>query len=231
MRVMRETEQRRPRLRRLGDELGAWYTPIALATASLAWVMSREPKRFLATVVVATPCPLLIAIPVAVIGAISRSARRGIIIKNPAVLEQVDRCRTLIFDKTGTLTYGKPTLFQVVAASGFEANEVLRLAARLESYSKHPLSGAILEAAQKAGLAAEPVAEINERLGEGLQGRAGNRKVWIAGGAEPRHCASPVGTGSRVRGISRRQVRGDAPFSRCAAPGQPAVRQPSEAAP
>jgi cation transport ATPase len=100
MRVMRETEQRRPRLRRLGDELGARYTPIALATASLAWVMSGEPKRFLATVVVATPCPLVIAIPVAVIGAISRSARRGIIIKNPAVLEQVDRCRTLIFGKT-----------------------------------------------------------------------------------------------------------------------------------
>ena len=108
MRVMRETEQRRPRLRRLGDELGARYTPIALATASLAWVMSGEPKRFLATVVVATPCPLLIAIPVAVIGAISHSARRGIIIKNPAVLEQVDRCRTLIFGETGTLTYGNP---------------------------------------------------------------------------------------------------------------------------
>jgi len=187
MRVMRETEQRRPRLRRLGDELGAWYTPVALAIASLAWAMTGEPRRFLATVVVATPCPLLIAIPVAVIGAISRSARSGIIIRNPAVLEQVDRCRTLIFDKTGTLTYGKPALFQIVPASGFEASEVLRSAASLESYSKHPLSGAILEAAQKAGLGREWVAEIRERPGEGLEGRVGNRKVWITGRASVRN--------------------------------------------
>jgi heavy metal translocating P-type ATPase len=183
MRVMRETEQRRPRLRRLADELGAWYTPVALAIASLAWAMTGEPKRFLATLVVATPCPLLIAIPVAVMGAISRAARSGIIIRNPAVLEQVDRCRTVIFDKTGTLTYGKPALFQIVPASGFEANEVLRSAASLESYSKHPLAGAILEAAQKAGLGKESVTEIRERPGEGLQGRVGNRKVWITGRA------------------------------------------------
>jgi heavy metal translocating P-type ATPase len=183
MRVMRETEQRRPHLRRLGDELGAWYTPIALALAGLAWLVSGEPHRFLATVVVATPCPLLIAIPVAVIGAISVSARRGIIIKNPAVLEQVDRCQTLIFDKTGTLTYGKPTLFEIVCAPGFRSDEVLDLAASLESYSKHPLSAAILEAARKANLPTEPVSEISERPGQGLRGRAGNRKVWITGRA------------------------------------------------
>jgi heavy metal translocating P-type ATPase len=183
MRVMRETEQRRPQLRRLGDQLGAWYTPLALAVASAAWIIGGEPKRFLATVVVATPCPLLIAIPVAIIGAISRSARRGIIIKNPAVLEQVDRCKTIIFDKTGTLTYGKPTLFEVDCAPSFQADEVLRLAASLESYSKHPLSGAILEAARSGALALEPVSEISERPGEGLHGRAANRAVWITGRA------------------------------------------------
>ena len=108
MRVMQDAEQRRPRIRRLGDKLGAWYTPTALALAALAWAITGESHRFLAVIVVATPCPLLIAIPVAVIGAISLAARRGIIIKNPAVLEQIDRCRTLIFDKTGTLTYGRP---------------------------------------------------------------------------------------------------------------------------
>ena len=183
MRVMRETEQRRPQLRRLGDQLGAWYTPVALAVASVAWIFSGEPKRFLATVVVATPCPLLIAIPVAIIGAISRSARRGIIIKNPAVLEQVDRCKTIIFDKTGTLTYGRPTLSQILCAPGFQSNDVLRLAASLETYSKHPLSGAILEAARNSSLALEPVSEISERPGEGLHGRAGNRSVWITGRA------------------------------------------------
>lgn len=105
MQVMQETEQQRPQLRRLGDKLGAWYTPAALLISILAWVVTGEQHRFLAVLVVATPCPLLIAIPVAVIGAISLSARRGIIIKNPAILEQIDLCRTLIFDKTGTLTY------------------------------------------------------------------------------------------------------------------------------
>ena len=109
MQVMQETQQRRPRLRRLGDMLGAWYTPLAIALALVAWIVSGESHRFLAVLVIATPCPLLLAIPVAVIGAISLSARRSIIIKNPAVLEQIGQCTTLIFDKTGTLTYGRPS--------------------------------------------------------------------------------------------------------------------------
>ncbi|MFM7151387.1 MAG: HAD-IC family P-type ATPase, partial [Gemmataceae bacterium] len=108
MEVMRASEERRPRLRRLADQLGAFYTPIAVAIALVAWALSGEAIRFLAVLVVATPCPLLIAIPVAIIGSISLAARRGIIIKDPAVLEKIDTCRTAIFDKTGTLTYGQP---------------------------------------------------------------------------------------------------------------------------
>lgn len=181
MQVMHETEQRRPRLRRLGDKLGAIYTPVALALAAIAWGMTGQANRFLAVLVVATPCPLLIGIPVAVIGAISLSARRGIIIKNPAALEQIDRCRTLIFDKTGTLTYGKPWLFEIICAPGFEEDDVLRLAASMESYSKHPLSGAIRSAAEKARLALVPASEISERPGEGLRGIVGQRRVWLTG--------------------------------------------------
>jgi cation transport ATPase len=162
MQVMQDAEQRRPRIRRLGDKLRAWYTPVALSLAGIAWAATGESHRFLAVLVVATPCPLLISIPVAVIGAISFSARRGIIIKNPAVLEQIDRCRTLIFDKTGTLTYGKPSLSEILCAPGFAKNEVLRVTASLEHYSKHPLSHAILEAAQKANLPLELVSEIGE---------------------------------------------------------------------
>ncbi len=110
MQVMSESEQKRPRMRRLADQLGAWYTPIAIIIAILAWAISGNAVRFLAVLVIATPCPLLIAIPVAIIGSISLCARRGILIKNPIVLEQIDQCQTMIFDKTGTLTYGKPTL-------------------------------------------------------------------------------------------------------------------------
>src|SRR5580765_1151256 len=98
MEVMRSSEQRRPRLRRLGDQLGAWYTPLAVAIALAAWAVSGQAVRFLAVLVVATPCPLLIAIPVAIISAISLSARRGIIVKKPVVLEQIGNCRTIIFD-------------------------------------------------------------------------------------------------------------------------------------
>jgi heavy metal translocating P-type ATPase len=181
MRVMEETQQRRPRLRRLGDQLGAWYTPAAVLVAVLAWLFSGEAHRFLAVLVIATPCPLLIAIPVAVIGAISLSARRGIIIKNPAVLEQIDTCQTAIFDKTGTLTYGQPTLTDIVCASGFEEKQVLGLVASLERYSKHPLAVAILRAAEHAGLPLEPAAEISECPGEGLRGVVGKTRLRITG--------------------------------------------------
>jgi heavy metal translocating P-type ATPase len=179
MRVMEDAEQHRPRIRRLGDLLGAWYTPAALAIAAIAWAVTGESQRFLGVLVVATPCPLLIAIPVAVIGAISLSARRGIIIKNPGVLEEIGRCRTLVFDKTGTLTYGKPKLSEIVSASGRREKEALQLAASLEVYSKHPLSGAILDAARSAGVALEPASEISELPGEGLQGTVAGRKVMI----------------------------------------------------
>jgi heavy metal translocating P-type ATPase len=179
MKVMQDAEQRRPHIRRLGDKLGSWYTPFALSLAGIAWAATGESHRFLAVLVVATPCPLLIAIPVAVIGAISLSARRGIIIKNPAVLEQIDRCRTLIFDKTGTLTYGKPSVSEILCAPGFMREDVLRVTASLERYSKHPLSQAILDEARKANLPMEIVSEVSERPGAGLRGTVGQRKIWI----------------------------------------------------
>jgi heavy metal translocating P-type ATPase len=181
MQVMQDTQQRRPRLRRLGDLLGAWYTPLAVAIALVAWIASGQSHRFLAVLVIATPCPLLLAIPVAVIGAISLSARRGIIIKNPAVLEQIGQCTTLIFDKTGTLTYGRPTLTEVFCAPGTSRPDVLRIAASLERYSKHPLAGAIVEAAQRENLTGDAVTEVNERQGDGLCGTVGGRHVRITG--------------------------------------------------
>ena len=114
MHVMRAAEERRPRLRRLGDQLGAFYTPLAVGLAMLAWGLSGDVHRCLAVLVVATPCPLLIAIPVAVIGSIALAARRGIIIRDPSVLERIETCRMAIFDKTGTLTYGQPVLTEIV---------------------------------------------------------------------------------------------------------------------
>lgn len=181
MQVMQDAEQKRPHIRRLGDRLGAWYTPTALVVAVLGWVLSGDPNRFLAVIVIATPCPLLIGIPVAVIGAISLAARRGIIIKNPAILEQVDACCTLIFDKTGTLTYGRPSVTEILCAPGFDSEDILRMAASLEQYSKHPLSVAILNAARQAGLSLQSIEQISEKPGEGLSGIIGQRKIQITG--------------------------------------------------
>jgi heavy metal translocating P-type ATPase len=179
MQVMRASEQRRPRLRRLGDQLGAIYTPLAVAIALGAWAVSGDAVRFLAVLVVATPCPLLIAIPVAIIGSISLAARRGIIIKDPAVLERIDTCRTAIFDKTGTLTYGRPKLTELLPGPGFDGQEILGLVAGLERYSKHPLSGAVLDAARAAQVPQLDASEISERPGEGLRGTVAGRVVQV----------------------------------------------------
>jgi heavy metal translocating P-type ATPase len=179
MEVMRESEAKRPHLRRLGDQLGAIYTPVALTVALFAWLTSGEPIRFLAVIVIATPCPLLLAIPIAIIGSISLCARRAIIVKSPVVLEQIAGCRTAIFDKTGTLTYGEPALTEQLIAPGFSQPEVLRLVASVERYSKHPLAGAILAAAKKDALQLPEVTEVSERPGQGLLGTASGHQLQI----------------------------------------------------
>jgi len=179
MQVMRESEQRRPRLRRLGDQLGAIYTPVAVCIAVLAWVLSGEAVRFLAVLVIATPCPLLIAIPVSIIGSISLAARRSIVVRNPAALEQITSCRTAIFDKTGTLTYGEPKLTEQIVAPGFTQKEALRLVASLELYSKHPLARALLAAARSEALSLQQASRVSEPPGQGLRGAVAGHEVRI----------------------------------------------------
>ena len=170
MEVLRTSEERRPRLRRLADSLGALYTPLAVAIAAAAWWASGSATRFLAVLVVATPCPLLIAIPVAIIGAVSLAAKRGIVIRDPSILERLDTCRIAIFDKTGTLTYGTPRLTEVVLVGGHGEDELLALAASLEAYSKHPLAAAVVQAAAERSLDLCEVDELAERPGQGLTG-------------------------------------------------------------
>lgn len=179
MQVMSESEQKRPRMRRLADQLGSWYTPVAVILAILAWIFSGNPVRFLAVLVIATPCPLLIAIPVAIIGSISLCARRGILIKNPIVLEQIDQCQTMIFDKTGTLTYGKPTLTDQSVYNKNDPEQILKLVASIERYSKHPLASAILEKADEEKIKLIDAKQISEPKGAGLQGIVEGHHVTI----------------------------------------------------
>lgn len=181
MHVVRTSEQNRPRLRRLGDQLGAWYTPGALVVALTAWLLAGDPRRFLAVLVIATPCPLIIAIPVAVIGAVSLAAKRSIIVRDPSSLERIGTCDTVIFDKTGTLTFGRPALTDILCGVGFDRQDVLRAAASLERYSKHPLGGAVIEFANRADLRLAEPSLISERPGEGLRGMVEGKEIRIAG--------------------------------------------------
>lgn len=198
MRVMQDSEQRRPALRRLGDQLGAWYTPLALAIAGGAWAWTGDPVRFLAVLVVATPCPLLIAIPVAIIGSISLAATRSIVIRDPAILETIDRCRTMVLDKTGTLTYGQPALTDRLNAPDHDDATVLRLAASLERYSKHPLARPILEAAADARLVLGDATALREPPGQGLEGMVEGRTVRILG----RRQAVDAGLGAALPAVA-----------------------------
>jgi heavy metal translocating P-type ATPase len=179
MEVMRDSEEKRPKIRRLADRLGAFYTPIAILIAVVAWIAVGDPLRFLAVLVVATPCPLLIGIPVAIIGSISLAAKRAIIVRDPTILETIDRCSSVIFDKTGTLTYGRPELTGEFPAPGLEGNEVLRLIASAEIYSKHPLAEAIVSAARDRGLETVEVDGISEKPGQGMTAQIEGREVRI----------------------------------------------------
>ncbi|WP_231742289.1 heavy metal translocating P-type ATPase [Stieleria varia] len=179
MEVMRTSEQKKPQMRRMADTLGAWYTPLALAIGVVAWIASNDPVRFLAVMVVATPCPLLIAIPVAIIGSISLAARRAIIIRDPSSLETADTCRTLIFDKTGTLTYGEPNLVEQLLVDDSRQHELLSYVGSLERFSKHPLAGAIVAAANRAKTVQQNVSEVSELPGKGLTGIVAGHRIEV----------------------------------------------------
>jgi heavy metal translocating P-type ATPase len=191
--VLHASEESRPRIRRLGDRLGAWYTPLAFAIAGLSWALSGEPDRFLAVLVIATPCPLLLAIPVAIIGAISMSGRRGIVIKDPSILEKIETCRTLIVDKTGTLTYGRPCLTEVICFGNWSRRYVLQFAASLEQYSKHPLGPAVMSAAKEESIPLVAAEDVFEFPGQGLRAHIDGHIVMLTGRAKlPAHLATQI---------------------------------------
>jgi heavy metal translocating P-type ATPase len=170
MEVMQDAENKKPELRRLGDQIGAIFAPLALIIAGVSWYLSGDIMRFLSVLIIATPCPLLIAVPVAIISAISISAKRGIIIKDPKVLERLPLCRTAIFDKTGTLTYGEAELVNIITTPNIDKDLLLQQVASVERYSKHPLSGAILRKAKELKIALLEAESVSEKPGDGLVG-------------------------------------------------------------
>ena len=164
---------------RLADRYAVPFTLFALALAGVAWFVSGDPVRFAEVLVVATPCPLLIAAPVAFMGGMSRAARNGVIVKGGGVLEQLSRARTVVFDKTGTLTDGRPSLADVRPATGFDADDVLTLAASAEQYSSHVLAASIMQAARERGLTLRPAEAAREVATHGVTATIDGREVVI----------------------------------------------------
>lgn len=164
---------------RLADRLAWWFIPLSLALAGVAWLVSGSPSRAVAVLVVATPCPLLLAVPVAVISGVSQAARRGVVIKGGQVLERLAQGRVLLFDKTGTLTRGTPALTSVHVAPGFDVVELLAAAASLDQASPHVLAGAIVRAAHDRKLELQLPTDVEEVHGHGIQGRVAGRPVGV----------------------------------------------------
>jgi heavy metal translocating P-type ATPase len=190
VRLVQEARRSRAPAVRLADRWAGWFVPLTLGVAGTAWVVSGDPVRALAVLVVATPCPLLLAVPIAVVSGISRAARRGIVIRGGGPLEMLAQTRNVLIDKTGTLTIGRPTLRSIVVFDR-ETNEeeVLRLAASVDQTSTHILARAIVDAAQIRDLALELPEAVTEVAGSGVSAKLDGRSVgvgrlhWLLDGA------------------------------------------------
>ncbi|MGY6652448.1 heavy metal translocating P-type ATPase [Amycolatopsis sp. TRM77291] len=164
---------------RLADRIAVWFLPVALLIAVLAWLLSGEPARAVAVLVTATPCPLLLAVPVAVTGGMSRMSRSGVVVKDGAALETLGRVRTLAMDKTGTVTAGQPEVTAVLCTPDRTTEHVLGIAAGVESYSSHVLAGAVLRAARSAGVPPAHAEAVSEEVGRGAVGMVSGERVRV----------------------------------------------------
>ena len=162
---------------RMADRFALLLLPVSLALAGVAWAFSGDPVRGLAVLVTATPCPLILAAPVAYIAGVARAARRGILMKGGLALEALARTRTVIFDKTGTLTVGGQGILRIETAPGWSIDEMLRVVGSLEQASQHPVAGAIVAAANERGLGLDTPTDVREAMGSGLDGEVSGRRV------------------------------------------------------
>ena len=164
---------------RVADRFAVPFTLVSLAIAGLAWWLSGDPVRFAEVLVLATPCPLLIAAPVAFMGGMSASARNGVIMKGGATIEALSRAKSAAFDKTGTLSHGEPELVEVIPEPGFDADELLQLAASAEQYSSHVLATGVIDAATQRGLTLTTSDDAHEIATNGVTAVIDDRTVVV----------------------------------------------------
>ncbi len=181
IRLVREAEAHPAQFVRLADRYALWFMAVTTGAAAGAWI-SGGLSRAVAVLVVATPCPLILAAPIAFVAGLSRAARRGIIVKGAAVIERLSRCTTLLIDKTGTLTSGRPVVEQVVSAGDLSETELLAAAASVDQVSPHVLAAAVVRAAIERGCHLALPTEVEEVAGQGIRGMVGGQKIAVGKG-------------------------------------------------
>lgn len=183
VRLVEEAQQSKAPMSRLADRWSLGFLAVTVALAAATWWQTGDHIRAVAVLVVATPCPLILAVPVALVAGLSRAAHFGVLIKGAKALEAMARIHTLVLDKTGTLTEGRPQISRIESRRGFQDGEILRLAAALDQASKHPVAQAIVAEARARGLALPVPTEITEFPGEGVAGLVDGREVVVGGDA------------------------------------------------
>jgi heavy metal translocating P-type ATPase len=219
VRLVREAHESKAHFVRLADRYALAFLPLTLGLSVLAWAISGDPVRALAVLVVATPCPLILAAPVAIVAGISRAASRGVIVKGGAALETLARARTIVFDKTGTLTAGTPRVAAVEALAGFPPDVVLQMAASLDQVSPHVFASGIVAAARSRGLTLEFPREVREVAGNGIAGMVAGRDVavgkarWLAKGRPLPEAVEAMRRRAEMEGLSTVYVTLDGGFA------------------
>lgn len=179
--LVRSAQASKAPFQRMADRVAVWFTPLTLAVCALAWGLSGDPDRVLSVLVVATPCPLILAAPVAFVGGINRAARRGIVVRHGGALESLARTDVVVFDKTGTVTLGHPDVATVKALAPWTESDLIRLAAGVEEGAGHPLARSVVSHARRRGLAIPVARNVRESPGRGVTGLVEDR--WVAVGS------------------------------------------------
>jgi heavy metal translocating P-type ATPase len=181
VRLVEQAQQSKAPMVRLADRYALWFLALTVLIAGAAWWVSGDPLRALAVLVVATPCPLILAVPVAIISGMSRAASLGVLIKSGGALERLARVRTAVLDKTGTMTSGEAGVVEIRTSDGIDPEEMLRLAASLDQASNHVSAEALVQSARERGMALSSPTDIVETPGSGVEGKINGRSLVVGG--------------------------------------------------
>ena len=191
VRLVEQAQTQRAPMVRMADRYAGFFLPVTLLAAGLAWALSGDPVRALAVVVVATPCPLILAAPIALVSGLSRAARAGVIVKGAGAIETLGEARTVLFDKTGTLTVGTPEVREIATRGDWQPGELLRMAASVDRLSAHVLGEALVAAAKEADLELMMPTDVHEEPGQGIEGRVDGHRVAVGSRAFARESGVP----------------------------------------